>query len=615
MQTKRKTPPKRFTGSSKKKSYGIGGAVMTLGKNLLQGKKFGDGMFGGVLKAGVTPGSGVGAGLGLAGALAGKSKNPALQKLGTGLGMAGNVAGMFTGGGGGGALQGLAGKFAGGGGGAGFQNIMQTLGKGAGGGGMKNILGSLLGNTTAADGMKVYASGGSIPRMKVLKSMEHGGTHDGEDSAAPGYDFSLLPTSVIQNAASGSFEPRVTSGGMTKASDRNTVTTEDARGQGAAAGEEGFQQAQNPSNVGAFNLTTGDGQRFDPTTSSLDSDLSEEQLQNLLSGDFGQKHLSGEGSLDDQYRVYTADVNNYFEEQGPEKMLEEVKQNIANDPEYAKHFKNANEDDFVNIALTKATDKLIGPAHGSLYTMKKSAPMTAGYTSRDYITTVGNPWQKNDGGDGEDPSSNTFIASVGNKAVHPDHIMDLYRIAEANNIDVQKDSPETRDFIESFIKKTGKSILPNEMGAYDGVFKNYGQKIENIRARAMRNGDKSQSRLTMQEFMEMYPDQVFDSNVSYGEPSEGQGLRKEENMSIIKEEQRPAFVEEYFKSKGITNPTLEDRESADSAYEKNPDMFAKVIKDLTPRNMPKFAQGGRVKLMKKGGRSYGGGGALSALMR
>ena len=63
MQTRRNTPPRRFTGSTKKKSYGIGGAVMTLGKNLLQGKKFGKGMFGGVLKAGVTPGSGIGAGL------------------------------------------------------------------------------------------------------------------------------------------------------------------------------------------------------------------------------------------------------------------------------------------------------------------------------------------------------------------------------------------------------------------------------------------------------------------------------------------------------------------------------------------------------------------------
>ena len=295
-------------------------------------------------------------------------------------------------------------------------------------------------------------------------------------------------------------------------------------------------------------------------------------------------------------------------------MLEEVKQNIANDPEYAKHFKNANEDDFVNIALTKATDKLIGPAHGSLYTEKKSAPLTAGYTSRDYITTVGNPWQKNDGGDGEDPSSNTFIASVGNRAVHPDHIMDFYRIAKANNIDVQEDSPETRKFINSFIDKTGKAILPNEMGAYDGVFKNYGQKIENIRARAMRNGDKSQSRLTMQEFMEMYPDQVFDSNVSYGEPSEGQGLSKEENMSEMSEEGRTPFMDEYFKSKGIdpVNATDDEVYRAERAYKDNPGMFKPQQKDL---GYASFAQGGRIKVMKKGGKSYRGGGALSALMR
>tara|TARA_R110000823_G_scaffold204763_1_gene335801 strand:- start:21 stop:1496 length:1476 start_codon:yes stop_codon:yes gene_type:complete len=155
MQTRRNTPPRRFTGSTKKKSYGIGGAVMTLGKNLLQGKKFGKGMFGGVLKAGVTPGSGLGAGLGLAGALAGKSKNPFLQKVSKGLGVAGNVAGMFTGGGGGGVLQGLAGKFAGGGGGG--------------------VLQGLAGKFLAKDGMKVYASGGSIPRMKVLKSYHDGG--------------------------------------------------------------------------------------------------------------------------------------------------------------------------------------------------------------------------------------------------------------------------------------------------------------------------------------------------------------------------------------------------------------------------------------------------------
>ena len=101
MKTKRKAAAssQKYRG---KQSYGIGGAVMTLGKNLLQGKKLGSGAFKGVLRAGITPGSGIGAGIGLAGALASKSKNPSLQKLGKGLGMAGNLAGLFTGGQGGG---------------------------------------------------------------------------------------------------------------------------------------------------------------------------------------------------------------------------------------------------------------------------------------------------------------------------------------------------------------------------------------------------------------------------------------------------------------------------------------------------------------------------------
>lgn len=161
MKTKRKAAAssQKYRG---KKSYGVGGAVMTLGKNLLQGKKLGSGAFKGVLRAGITPGSGIGAGIGLAGALAGKSKNPTMQKIGKGLGIAGNVAGMFTGGGGAGAgaLGGLAGKF------AGADKALHGLGKGMQGAG--GVLPFLAQNVfKAEDGMKMpYAYGG---KMKIMK--------------------------------------------------------------------------------------------------------------------------------------------------------------------------------------------------------------------------------------------------------------------------------------------------------------------------------------------------------------------------------------------------------------------------------------------------------------
>ncbi len=161
---KLKTKRKAAASSQKyrgKQSYGIGGAVMTLGKNLLQGKKLGSGAFKGVLRAGITPGSGIGAGIGLAGALASKSKNPSLQKLGKGLGIAGNVAGMFTGGGAGaGALGGLAGKF------AGADKALHGLGKGMQGAG--GVLPFLAQNVfKAEDGMRVksYDEGGSVEEI------------------------------------------------------------------------------------------------------------------------------------------------------------------------------------------------------------------------------------------------------------------------------------------------------------------------------------------------------------------------------------------------------------------------------------------------------------------
>jgi len=176
MKTKRKAAAssQKYRG---KQSYGVGGAVMTLGKNLLQGKKLGSGAFKGVLRAGITPGSGIGAGIGLAGALAGKSKNPTMQKIGKGLGIAGNVAGMFTGGGGGGAeaLGGLAGKF------AGADKALHGLGKGMQGAG--GVLPFLAQNVfKAEDGMRVrrYDEGGEVEKEppSVNSLLEALGTDD-----------------------------------------------------------------------------------------------------------------------------------------------------------------------------------------------------------------------------------------------------------------------------------------------------------------------------------------------------------------------------------------------------------------------------------------------------
>ena len=154
----------------KKKEYGIGGAVMTLGKNLLQGKKFGSGALKGVLRAGITPGSGISAGIGLAGAglakIGEKTGRKGLQKLGKGVGMAGNIAGMFTGGGGGAGAAGALGK-------GGIDTFLHGAGKQVQGG----VLPFLAQNVFKAEGgMRVrrYDDGGK-PKLDVndlLESLE-----------------------------------------------------------------------------------------------------------------------------------------------------------------------------------------------------------------------------------------------------------------------------------------------------------------------------------------------------------------------------------------------------------------------------------------------------------
>ena len=161
----------------KKKEYGIGGAVMTLGKNLLQGKKFGSGALKGVLRAGITPGSGISAGIGLAGAglskIGEKTGREGLQKLGKGVGMAGNIAGMFTGGGGGAGAAGALGK-------GGIDTFLHGAGKQVQGGVLPFLAQKFMkGN----QGMKVpYNYGG---RMKVMKKggkmYEDGGELDVND--------------------------------------------------------------------------------------------------------------------------------------------------------------------------------------------------------------------------------------------------------------------------------------------------------------------------------------------------------------------------------------------------------------------------------------------------
>lgn len=123
-------------GYGGKVNYGLGGALLKVGSNLAQGKKFGSGLLDGVTKAAITPGSAISSGAELGGTLLQKSDNPLVQKLGEGLDLASNFAP------GGGGIKGTIGDVAG-----------MAVGPGGFGGVFGQAAGPLLGQSV----------GGSIP--------------------------------------------------------------------------------------------------------------------------------------------------------------------------------------------------------------------------------------------------------------------------------------------------------------------------------------------------------------------------------------------------------------------------------------------------------------------
>jgi hypothetical protein len=149
MKTKRNAPARPYKSkySAQNKSYGIGGAVMS-GVNSIMNKQK---LLPSLLNAGKafidpTPMSTVTQGLKLGSTIAGKSKNPAIQKLGQVADLAGNVAGVVGGG-------------------------------GAGGGGIMDMLKGFVPGMSAANG------------MKVLKSYENGGKPKGEGGSIDWRDY------------------------------------------------------------------------------------------------------------------------------------------------------------------------------------------------------------------------------------------------------------------------------------------------------------------------------------------------------------------------------------------------------------------------------------------
>ena len=277
------------------KQMGVGGALLTLGKNIAQGKKLGSGVLKGVGRAAVTPGSGVGAGLGFAGALAGKSKNPALQKLGQGLGVAGGLSSMLNVGGGG--LKNIGAMLKGSGAGGGMlKNIASNVLGGQGGGAGAGILQNLAGKFLAEDGMKVsyedggkmsYGHGGSMMEgrkpMLIIKMNEGGitdpvpnGNGNGNGDPVPADSLVAVASDLERRAGLAGDDGAALTGRLMGG------TTEGIQELGSTIGD--------PSEM---TMGVGEGTIASYNTEAVSPDMSQEQFELAMQSPFVAKQFEG----------------------------------------------------------------------------------------------------------------------------------------------------------------------------------------------------------------------------------------------------------------------------------------------------------------------------------
>lgn len=431
------------------KQMGVGGALLTLGKNIAQGKKLGSGVLKGVGRAAVTPGSGVGAGLGFAGALAAKSKNPALQKLGKGLGVAGGLAGMLNVGGGGlkniGAMlkgsgagtAGVVNAVAGSGGGGILKNVAGKVLGGQGGGVLQNLAGKFL----AKDGMKVsyedggkmsYGHGGSMMEerkpMLVIK-MDEGGITD------------PIPNGTGNGNGNGDPVP-TDAGGLPS---REYITTTFDLDYSDADEMEGFQEGSTD-HLGAIN------KNFDLKTQSF-NDLDDEMKQNLRNSPFGQRYFSEDGDMDVEYKNYVGEVNQFFENTPKETILGRINEMAAASPNFAKGIEDAKTDEEkLTAARRLMTDGKIGEYHGALLGTKTLSKALTTYNPNKQGHMGG--YSTSDG----DIYDRDYIKSVGNRFIDPNAFKGYMEDALEAGIDITNPSSKTGAWIENWMDENPDAV-------------------------------------------------------------------------------------------------------------------------------------------------------------
>lgn len=301
------------------------------------------------------------------------------------------------------------------------------------GGKMKYAGGGRMSNRRLASMLAKHMMGG---KMKY----EHGGSHDDEE---------LDPTRVV-----GQYEPTVET-------NQEAEFTE----------TEGKQEATQEGMIGAINKD------FDIKTQSLD-ELPQDQLDLIMASEFGKRYLSGEGSLDDQYRAYTAKVVDFLEN-NPEQALANINAMMETNDNFKTKLKGKSDQEKLDITRDMMTDGKIGDFHGKILT-----------------TTVENPNYLYGGDKGTNITNSggaEVIYGVGNKAIG-ENFQGAYRDAmiEAG---VDLNDPKAMErFFNQYIQDNPDALTDRRFGVQERGFTE--QNIERAKDKAVATAEGSEAGMT-----------------------------------------------------------------------------------------------------------------------
>ena len=198
---------------------------------------------------------------------------------------------------------------------------------------------------------------------------------------------------------------------------------------------EGMQQATSEGKIDAFNFSL-------PESGSLD-DLDDQTKQDILGTDFGKEHLSGEGSLDEQYDAYARTVLNTIND-NPEKALQAINAAIESGNESFEDLKGKSDQEKLDITKAYMTDKKIGNFHTALNLETQPTPKVQMFSPADIPGMIGR-------GQNLDP----IVVAVGDRAIPNGKAMEFRDAAIEAGIDPSKSSPEFIQFFNAWVEENG----------------------------------------------------------------------------------------------------------------------------------------------------------------